>query len=169
MVDFVGYPAGTRIVRQRGSAQFLEVRHRGHGTVEDTSSAAPTRLRPLPIPPLPRQRRLAQLSLAAIDLLARTRVLLLDSDLATAEPKKLRYRIPIGHRLEHRRPRRHGAKFSSPSSPQTVHTSGMPRTATEVQQFTDAERPAMGHSGTEGRMTGTAPPQGTHPGGEHGT
>lgn len=36
-------------------------------------------------------------------------------------------------------------------------------TAIEVQQFTDAGRPAMGHSGTEGRMTGAAPPQGTHP------
>lgn len=60
-------------------------------------------------------------------------------------------------------------KFSSPPSPQTVHTSGMAGTATKVQQFADAERPAMGHSGTEGRMTGTAPPQGTHPEGEHGT
>lgn len=34
-----------------------------------------------------------ELSLAAIDLLAWTRVLLLDGELATAEPKKLRYRI----------------------------------------------------------------------------
>lgn len=63
---------------------------------------------------------------------------------------------------------------TEPNSPphhpsQTVHASGMAGTATEVQQFTDAERPAMGHSGTEGRMTGTAPPQGTHPEGEHDT
>lgn len=35
--------------------------------------------------------------------------------------------------------------------------------------ITDAEHPAMGHSGMEGRMTGTAPPQGTHPEGEPGT
>ncbi len=34
-----------------------------------------------------------ELSPAAIDLLARTRVLLLDGELATAGPKKLRYRI----------------------------------------------------------------------------
>jgi hypothetical protein len=34
-----------------------------------------------------------ELSLAAIDLLAWTRALLLDGDLATAEPKKLRYRL----------------------------------------------------------------------------
>ena len=34
-----------------------------------------------------------ELSLAAIDLLAWTRVLLLDGELAAAEPKKLRYRI----------------------------------------------------------------------------
>lgn len=45
---------------------------------------------------------------------------------------------------------------------------GLGRDATEVQQFTDAERPAMGHSGMEGRMTGTAPPQGTHPRSEYG-
>lgn len=70
---------------------------------------------------------------------------------------------------DHRPPRMHGANFSSPPSPQTVHTSGMAWTSTEVQQFTDAEHPAMGHSGMEGWMTGTAPPQGTHPEGEHGT
>jgi hypothetical protein len=34
-----------------------------------------------------------ELSLAAIDLLAWTRVLLLDGELADAEPKKLRYRL----------------------------------------------------------------------------
>ncbi len=34
-----------------------------------------------------------ELSLAAIDLLAWTRTLLLDGDLAAAEPKKLRYRL----------------------------------------------------------------------------
>ncbi|MET7497636.1 hypothetical protein [Streptomyces sp900116325] len=60
-------------------------------------------------------------------------------------------------------------KFSSPPSPQTVHTSGMAWAAADVQQFTDAEHHPVGHSGTEGRMTGTAPPQGTHPEGEHGT
>ncbi|ADI12115.1 hypothetical protein SBI_08997 [Streptomyces bingchenggensis BCW-1] len=97
-VDLDGYPAGTRIIvgRQRphpgaqlslfdqdegrrhqafltdtpysggGCAQFLEVRHRGHATVED-------RIR--------------------CGLLAWMRVLLLDGELATAEPKKLRYRL----------------------------------------------------------------------------
>jgi hypothetical protein len=34
-----------------------------------------------------------ELSLAAIDLLAWARVLLLDGELASAEPKKLRYRL----------------------------------------------------------------------------
>lgn len=51
------------------------------------------RIRPLPLPPLHAQRRLAELSLTAIDLLAWTRVLLLDGELAAAEPKELRYRI----------------------------------------------------------------------------
>jgi hypothetical protein len=50
------------------------------------------RIRPLPLP-LRRQHRLLELSLTAIDLLAWTRILLLDGELATAEPKKLRYRL----------------------------------------------------------------------------
>lgn len=54
-----------------------------------------------------------------------------------------------------------GTELNSPP-----HRSRRPFTATEVQQFTDAERPAMGHSGTEGRMTGTAPLR-SHT--EHGT
>nr|WP_221217331.1 transposase [Streptomyces sp. 840.1] len=41
-----------------------------------------------------------ELSLAAIDLLAWTRTLLLDGDLAAAESKKLRYRLlPVADRL----------------------------------------------------------------------
>ena len=39
-------------------------------------------------------RRQSSLSLTAIDLLAWTRTLLLDGELATAEPKKLRYQMP---------------------------------------------------------------------------
>lgn len=56
-----------------------------------------------------------------------------------------------------------------PTDRSSVHTSWMAWTSTEVQQFTDAEHPAMGHSGMEGRMTGAAPPQGAHPEGAHGT
>ncbi|WP_406425539.1 hypothetical protein [Streptomyces sp. NBC_01589] len=39
-----------------------------------------------------------------------------------------------------------GTELLLPTIPQTVHTSGMAGTVTEVQQFTDAERLAMGHS-----------------------
>lgn len=43
-----------------------------------------------------------ELSLTAIDLLAWTRTLLLGGELADAEPKKLRYRLPAtGYRLPH--------------------------------------------------------------------
>jgi hypothetical protein len=77
-----------------GSAQFLEARHRGHASVEDHIRCGKTtgfgRF-------LSRDFNVnavwLELSLAAIDLLAWTRVLLLDGELATAEPKKLRYRL----------------------------------------------------------------------------
>ena len=49
------------------------------------------RLRPLPLPRLQPQCR--QFSLAAIDLLSWMHVLLLDGELAAAEPKKLRFRL----------------------------------------------------------------------------
>ncbi|SCF56523.1 Transposase DDE domain group 1 [Streptomyces sp. Ncost-T10-10d] len=77
-----------------GSAQFLKVHHRGHVTVEDhilcgkATGVGRFLSRDLDINTV-----WLELSLSAIDLLARTRVLLLDSELATAEPKKLRYRL----------------------------------------------------------------------------
>ncbi|MFI5771020.1 transposase [Streptomyces sp. NPDC051658] len=54
------------------------------------------------LPPFRDQRRLARAVPGAIDLLAWTRVLLLDGELAAAEPKKLRYRIlHVAARLTH--------------------------------------------------------------------
>ncbi|MCX4792900.1 MULTISPECIES: IS1380 family transposase [unclassified Streptomyces] len=77
-----------------GSAQFLEVRHRGHATVEDHIRCGKTTgFGRFPSRQFLINAAWLELSLAAIDLLAWTRVLLLDGDLATAEPKKLRYRI----------------------------------------------------------------------------
>ncbi|MFE3214742.1 IS1380 family transposase [Streptomyces antimycoticus] len=77
-----------------GPLQHLEVRHRAHARVED-------RIRCGKITGFGRfpSRRFAvnaawlELSLTAIDLLAWTRALLLDGELADAEPKKLRYRL----------------------------------------------------------------------------
>ncbi|MEU2249085.1 IS1380 family transposase [Streptomyces sp. NPDC019224] len=77
-----------------GSAQFLEVRHRGHATVEDHIRCGKTTgFGRFPSRLFGVNAAWLELSLAAIDLLAWTRVLLLDGELATAEPKKLRYRI----------------------------------------------------------------------------
>ncbi|MFE7661184.1 IS1380 family transposase [Streptomyces celluloflavus] len=77
-----------------GSAQFLEVRHRGHATIEDHIRCGKTTgFGRFPSRHFAVNAVWLELSLAAIDLLAWTRVLLLDGELATAEPKKLRYRL----------------------------------------------------------------------------
>ncbi|MEU2427457.1 IS1380 family transposase [Streptomyces sp. NPDC007851] len=77
-----------------GSAQFLEVRHRGHATVEDHIRCGKTTgFGRFPSRDFGVNAVWLELSLAAVDLLAWTRVLLLDGELATAEPKKLRYRL----------------------------------------------------------------------------
>ncbi|MFG2887357.1 IS1380 family transposase [Streptomyces sp. NPDC048297] len=77
-----------------GSAQFLEVRHRGHATVEDhIRCGKSTGFGRFPSRGFGVNAVWLEPSLAAIDLPAWTRVLLLDGELATAEPKKLRYRL----------------------------------------------------------------------------
>ncbi|WP_435835339.1 IS1380 family transposase [Streptomyces avermitilis] len=77
-----------------GSAQFLEVRHRGHATVEDRIRCGKTTgFGRFPSRDFGVNAVWLELSLAAIDLLAWMRVLLLDAELVTAEPKKLRYRL----------------------------------------------------------------------------
>ncbi|AVH61467.1 hypothetical protein C4B68_27995 [Streptomyces dengpaensis] len=77
-----------------GSAQFLEVRHCGHATVEDHIRCGKTTgFGRFPSRHFAINSTWLELSLAAIDLLAWMRLLLLDGELATAEPKKLRYRL----------------------------------------------------------------------------
>ncbi|MFD7817175.1 IS1380 family transposase [Streptomyces sp. NPDC059785] len=77
-----------------GSAQFLEVRHRGHACVEDHIRCGKTTgFGRFPSRNFGINAVWLELSLTAIDLLAWTRVLLLDGELAAAEPKKLRYRL----------------------------------------------------------------------------
>lgn len=77
-----------------GSAQFLEVRHRGHATVEDHIRCGKTTgFGRCPSRDFGINAVWLELSLATIDLLAWTRTLLLDGELAAAEPKKLRYRL----------------------------------------------------------------------------
>ncbi|MGH4034146.1 IS1380 family transposase [Actinomycetota bacterium Odt1-20B] len=77
-----------------GTAQFLEVRHRGHATVEDRIRCGKdTGIDRLPSRHFTINMAWLELSLAANDLIAWTQLLLLDGELATTEPKKLRYRL----------------------------------------------------------------------------
>ena len=81
-------PAGT------GSIQFLEARHRAHARVEDRIRCGKnTGFGRFPSRVFAINQAWLQLALTGIDLLAWTQTLLLDGDLATAEPKKLRYRL----------------------------------------------------------------------------
>jgi hypothetical protein len=86
-----------------GSAQFLEVRHRGHACVEDHIRCGKTTgFGRFPSRDFAVNAVWLELSLTAIDLLAWMRVLLLDGELAAAEPKKLRYRLlHVAARLTH--------------------------------------------------------------------
>jgi hypothetical protein len=77
-----------------GSIQHLEVRHRAHARVEDRIRCGKaTGFDRFPSRIFQVNAAWLELSLTAIDLLAWTRTLLLDGELATAEPKKLRYRL----------------------------------------------------------------------------
>jgi hypothetical protein len=77
-----------------GNIQFLEARHRAHARVEDRIRTGkdsgfgrfPSRIFAI-------NQAWLELALAGIDLLAWTQHLLLDGELAHAEPKKLRYRL----------------------------------------------------------------------------
>lgn len=77
-----------------GSIQFLEARHRAHARVEDRiRTGKDTGFGRFPSRLFAINQAWLQLALTGIDLLAWTQNLLLDGDLATAEPKKLRYRL----------------------------------------------------------------------------
>nr|WP_260609351.1 transposase [Streptomyces sp. WAC 01325] len=78
----------------QGSVQLLEVRHRARARVEDRIRCGKTTgFDRFPSRHFQINAAWLELSLAAIDLLAWTQVLLLQSELAIAEPKKLRYRL----------------------------------------------------------------------------
>ena len=77
-----------------GQAQFLEARHRTQARVEARIRCAKaTGLRHLPSRNYQVNTAWCQAASIACDLLAWLRLLALDGDLATAEPKTLRYRI----------------------------------------------------------------------------
>jgi hypothetical protein len=77
-----------------GSIQYLEARHRAHARVEDRiRTGKDTGFGRFPSRVFAINQAWLQLALTGIDLLAWTQTLLLDGDLAKAEPKKLRYRL----------------------------------------------------------------------------
>jgi hypothetical protein len=77
-----------------GSIQYLEARHRAHARVEDRiRTGKDTGFGRFPSRVFAINQAWLQLALTGIDLLAWTQHLLLDGDLAAAEPKKLRYRL----------------------------------------------------------------------------
>jgi hypothetical protein len=77
-----------------GSIQYLEARHRAHARVEDRiRTGKDTGFGRFPSRVFAINQAWLELALTAIDLLAWTQHLLLDGELAAAEPKKLRYRL----------------------------------------------------------------------------
>jgi hypothetical protein len=73
---------------------YLEARHRGHARVEDRIRCAKdTGLRNLPFPAFENNACWVELVLMAQDLMAFTQGLVLDDDMASAEPKRLRYTL----------------------------------------------------------------------------
>jgi hypothetical protein len=77
-----------------GSIQFLEARHRAHARVEDRiRTGKDTGFGRFPSRVFAINQTWLELALTGIDLLAWTQCLLLDGELALAEPKKLRYRL----------------------------------------------------------------------------
>jgi Transposase DDE domain group 1 len=77
-----------------GSIQYLEARHRAHARVEDRiRTGKDTGFGRFPSRHFAINTAWLELALTGIDLLAWTQTLLLQGELAAAEPKKLRYRL----------------------------------------------------------------------------
>lgn len=85
---------GTDTPPGNGNIQYLEARHRAHARVEDRIRCGKgTGLGRFPSRVFAINQAWLLLALTGIDLIAWTQTLLLDSDLARAEPKTLRYRL----------------------------------------------------------------------------
>src|SRR5438552_8736151 len=77
-----------------GSIQYLEARHRAHARVEDRiRSGKDSGFGRFPSRVFAINQAWLELALTGIDLIAWTIILLLQGELASAEPKKLRYRL----------------------------------------------------------------------------
>lgn len=80
------------LTNSKGDVETLELRHRGHARVEDRiRDAKAMGMRNLPFRDVVPNDAWFQLVLCAMDLVAWTKALCLDGELAIAEPKRLRY------------------------------------------------------------------------------
>ena len=92
--DADGHRFQVLLTNQGGDPVALEARHRARARVEDAIRAAKdTGLRNLPFRDFAPNAAWLELVLVAQDLMSWTQSLLLEGDLARAEPKRLRYRL----------------------------------------------------------------------------
>src|SRR4051794_564633 len=93
--DHDGHRFGATLTDQPDTdIAYLEARHRGHARVEDRiRTGKDTGMAKLPFQDFAMNAVWLEISLIAQDLLAHTKALCLDGELAAAEPKRLRYRL----------------------------------------------------------------------------
>ena len=101
--DHDGWRHQVLLTNSRGAARRLEVRHRRHGEVENRiKNAKDCGLERMPFTSFAANAAWMEMVLAAADLLAWCQQLLVDGELAVAEPRTLRYRLlHVAGRLVH--------------------------------------------------------------------
>jgi Transposase DDE domain group 1 len=102
--DHDGWRHQVLLTNSAGDARRLEVRHRRHGEVENRiKNAKDCGLERMPFTRFDANAAWMEMVLAAADLLVWCQQLLLDGELAVAEPRTLRYRLlHVAARLLHR-------------------------------------------------------------------
>jgi hypothetical protein len=102
--DHDGWRHQVLLTNSAGDARRLEVRHRRHGDVENRiKNAKDCGLERMPFTSFDANAAWMEMVLAAADLLVWCQQLLLDGELAVAEPRTLRYRLlHVAGRLVHR-------------------------------------------------------------------
>ena len=94
LIDQDGRRHQVFLTDQRGGLAELDLDHRGHARVEDRIRCGKdTGMRNLPFREFAANEVWLELSLIAQDLVAWTKALALDGELARSEPKRLRYRL----------------------------------------------------------------------------
>ena len=102
--DHDGWRHQVLLTNSRGDARRLEVRHRRHGEVENRiKNAKDCGLERMPFTSFDANAAWMEMVLCAADLLVWCQQLLLNGELAVAEPRTLRYRLlHVAGRLVHR-------------------------------------------------------------------